>query len=457
MRPNWIILSLTALLLLSLLPEKASSCSCARRTPCEAFADSTAVFIGRMVNGSERVETGSRSGAAASIEAGTVRFEVEETFKGALGSEVGISVNSNKGTSCGPYGLIRGERYLVYAYGIPTSLSTGVCTRTELLSRAGEDLAFLRNLPETGSGGTLSGSVWFDKNDGRATPASSVTLVVRDAESRETRVLTNDQGMFELTNLKAGKYVVEALWPEHYASDRSKQQVTISDRGCTQLGFEAKLNGRLTGRVFDSNNRPASVMLHLLDARSQDDKRAILGHSDKDGRFEIRGVPPGRYVLYFDLLTDGWKHNQKYFYPGVTSRDEATMITIGLGEKGSGYEFQVPVEYVVQFVEGWVAWPDGAPAAGVEVMLLCPKSPRPDGINLEFAPPHTSTDNQGRFRLQGFKGHNYWIEARGTRSPGSEGQGEGRHSPAQELTLKRDLINVKLVLSATGFAGGCGK
>src|SRR5712692_1956862 len=137
------ILSIAALLLLLAQPESANSCSCAKTTPCESFANSTAVFIGRMITGSEKVRTESSGDLTVSIEAGMVRFAVEETFKGDLGSEVGISVNSNKGTSCGPYGLMHGERYVVYAYGSAAGLSTGVCTRTSLVSKAAEDLGFL--------------------------------------------------------------------------------------------------------------------------------------------------------------------------------------------------------------------------------------------------------------------------------------------------------------------------
>ena len=87
-----------------------------------------------------------------------VRFAVEETFKGSVSRETTIHIDSMKGTSCGTYGLERGERYIVYAYGgekNPDALYTGVCTRTvEVTSEyAKEDLGFLRNLPPPGTGG----------------------------------------------------------------------------------------------------------------------------------------------------------------------------------------------------------------------------------------------------------------------------------------------------------------
>jgi hypothetical protein len=176
-----------------------------------------------MITGSERVRTETNGDLNVSIEAGMVRFAVEETFKGDLGSEVGISVNSNKGTSCGPYGLIHGERYVVYAYGNAAGLSTGVCTRTSLVSKAGEDLGFLHNLPQTGSGGRLYGRVWADKNEGRATSLAGITLIVRTEGKQQVKLVTDEKGDFELTNLKPGDYQIEAVWPKLYESDRSTQ------------------------------------------------------------------------------------------------------------------------------------------------------------------------------------------------------------------------------------------
>jgi hypothetical protein len=41
---------------------------------------------------------------------------------------------------CG-YAFKRDQEYMVYAYGSPQGLATGICDRTRLLSEAGDDLA----------------------------------------------------------------------------------------------------------------------------------------------------------------------------------------------------------------------------------------------------------------------------------------------------------------------------
>ena len=201
-------------------PLKANACVCENGAPCTSFADSSAVFIGKVIQGSETVDIRQETPNTKTYVAGIVRFTVEETFKGTLGAEVRVSVASNIGTSCGPYALAQGEKYLVYAYGDSANLSTGVCTRTTKLAKANEDLEFLRNLPPAGSGGRLAGSIWADTGERRTTPLSGVTVIIRNVETQAIQqVVTNKEGIFELTNLKAGKYVVEPVFPKYYESE----------------------------------------------------------------------------------------------------------------------------------------------------------------------------------------------------------------------------------------------
>jgi hypothetical protein len=168
-------------------------------------------------------------------------------------------------------------------------------------------------------------------------------------------------------------------------------------------------------------------------------------------------VPPGNYWLSYELQSEGWKNKQRYYYPGVWKREEAKEIQLRLGQQLEGIDFQVPPEYQARTIEGFVVWPDGSPAAKVDLMLLCPANPRPDGFVLEFGPPHVRTDEHGRFRLTGFKGMSYWIEARGSRKGVNQERAEELHSPARQVLLEEDLLNVKVVLSEKGSTGsGCG-
>src|SRR5215510_6202076 len=96
--------------------DKVGACSCAELTPCQAFGYASAVFVGRMIEGTEKVREYTKDGKTISYEAGLVRFSVEESFKGVNTTEITIYVLNLRGTSCEGTSVGRGERYLVYAH-----------------------------------------------------------------------------------------------------------------------------------------------------------------------------------------------------------------------------------------------------------------------------------------------------------------------------------------------------
>lgn len=459
MKVTRLIFSTAAVLLL--LSAKVSACSCAFDSPCQVFSSASAIFIGEMVGGTEKVDMGRETGST-SYEAGEVRFIVEETFKGNPGTEVTISVKSHKNSSCGPYGLIKGQRYIVYAYGESGHLSTGVCTLTRPLSMFSEeddDFQFLKNLPKAGSGGRLTVSVSADRGM-IYKPFRDVAVILKNGEKQPIQGITNAEGVFEISNLRAGKYEVEALWPNSYSSTNSKAEVDVHDRGCATINFVARPDTILTGLVFDSRFRPASVMLNLVPIDLQSDVKPmfIYGRSDEDGNFQIKGTPPGKYLLYFNLHADDFRKNMKYFYPGTPKSEEATVIEIGSAQKLERYDFQIPKEFNTQIVKGQVLWPDGKPAAGVEVMLLCPRSTQAEGYILNFGSVTTETDEEGFFTLNAYTATVYNLEARSSKIPPSEKEPPAYHSPAHPLIVEEDIKGMKVVLSEAGLTGnGCSR
>ena len=98
-------------LCLFLFPATILACDCLRQRPAYSFNDAKVVFIGRMLGGTQKLSIKDRTGKTTTIEAGEVRFSVEEIFKGSNAEELTIFIESNEGTSC-TYGLQRGERYL---------------------------------------------------------------------------------------------------------------------------------------------------------------------------------------------------------------------------------------------------------------------------------------------------------------------------------------------------------
>lgn len=121
---------------LSISPAPAQACSCAMPSPVsEELERKTAIFSGRVTQITEP-EWGPTRSSAAPVE---VRLEADTVWKGEV-SQIATIYTAMSTDSCG-YGNFRvGQEYLVYAYGSPDRLETGLCERTTLLSGAAEDL-----------------------------------------------------------------------------------------------------------------------------------------------------------------------------------------------------------------------------------------------------------------------------------------------------------------------------
>jgi hypothetical protein len=447
-----------AFFFLLLLPSGVFACSCATGAPPFEFNRAKAVFIGRMLGGTEKLSVKGQDGKPHTIEAGQVRFAVEEVFKGDVAGQVTLGVASMDGTSCGPYGLTRGETYVVYAYAYDNvaGLHTGVCTRTMPAKSqyAKADLDFLRNLPPPGVGGNIRGRIWADLRAGGATPLADVKVNVVGPDGQALTAFTDKDGVFEVRQLKPGKYRVEPEFPLHYTTGDESEEVVVEDRGTAAVGFEAYVEGEVSGRMIDAEGRGFnSVFLHL-----EGGGKRVYGHSTReDGGFLVEGVPPGEYLLFVEMQGADYKQNKNYYYPGTFRKEEATTVRVGLGEKVEGLEFRLPEGLKVVAVEGQIVWKDGRPAAEVEVMLLCPQGAGPDGLAVEFSPPTTRTDQQGRFRLEGFTAQTYWLEARGSAEGDKKGEHVEMHSRPRKLSPSAETKDLKLVLSEKGSHGGCEK
>ncbi|MDQ0154533.1 hypothetical protein [Robertmurraya andreesenii] len=121
-----------------IFPNNIYACSCVGIEPAEAFEKSEAVFLGRVLNTKpEQVH----DGVTVSYRTANL-FEVTQIWKGTHQSQMLVFDNGYV-ESCG-IGFEEGKTYLVYASKNENGeFRTGLCSRTEEASKAGEDLKFL--------------------------------------------------------------------------------------------------------------------------------------------------------------------------------------------------------------------------------------------------------------------------------------------------------------------------
>jgi hypothetical protein len=414
------------------------ACTCGVfRPPCEEYGSASAVFIG-VVIGESSID--SQDGEYQSQKR-SVSFAVEETFHGLKGTSAEV-ITGIGGGDCG-VGFKRGERYLVYAYTNPqdNKLYTSICMRTRALSQAGEDLQYLRGLSSAAPGVRIYGEVqrnWSGVNEGREPESMAGIKVSIDGTKKRVEMMTDLKGRFSAGGLPGGVYKVKISLPQGLMSYSPEREIKVVDRGCARVNFDVVSDGRLSGRVLDFNGRPMPNVEIALCIPEEKMYRCKLynAYSDKDGLYEFKAIPPGRYALgaWFDGLDIRNRPFQQIYYPGVDNIDQATIVTIDEGEKVEMNDLVLPPSRVEHSVEGVVEWPDGKPVPNAGIEYLPVNVPAGYGAK---------SDQEGRFSFKVSDGLKIKIRARGEIE-----WGKYIYSDWVEASVMGEDVKLKIILPA---------
>jgi hypothetical protein len=440
------LLACVALFVLQL--NEAFACSCNKFTPCEAFNYADAVFIGKVVGGTTKVKEYSQDGKTYSMEAGEVRVLVEESFKGVAETEVIVTGFSSM---CGPEGLVRGGRYVIYTRQQGSSIFyIGPCSPTRAVEYAKEDLDFLHSLPKPGVGGRVFGHVGVDLHSDDNPPLAGVKVVVSNGQ-HSYEAVTNANGDYEIKGVIPGEYKAAAQMPPNYTCDYPDRDLLVTDRGCAQASYWVKMDSSLSGRVVDIAGHPAPATITLRSLANKE--RTFRDYAQEDGEFEIVGVEPGRYLLFLDIYSAGKEKfsgkEDLYYYPGTFDRERATIIEIRTGEKLNGYTARLPEKLRAYSIRGVVETPDGKPVAKARVILSITDKTTPNVYRTDDWGTGNDTDAGGRFEFVGFAGNTYSIYAREDALQAYQEKRPPRFSEKVALKLGKEVDELKLVLTTT--------
>lgn len=416
----------------------AYACTCIGiRPPCEEYGRASAVFIG-LVTGDSTIY--GQDGEYQSQKR-SVSFAVEETFLSPQKTTAEV-ITGMGGGDCG-FGFKRGERYLVYVYTNPqdNKLYTSVCMRTRPLSQAGEDLQYLRGLSSASPGVRVYGEVrryWSGVNAGREPESMAGIKVSVDGTKKRVEIMTDLKGRFTAGGLPGGVYKVKISPPQGLMSDSPEQEIKVADGGCAMVNFSVVSDGRLNGRVLDFNGQPIpNVEIALCHPEEKRYRcKLYITYSDKDGLYEFKAIPPGRYALggWFDGLNIQNRPFQQIYHPGVENIDQATIITLDEGEKVEMSDLVLPAPLAEHSVEGVVEWPDGKPFPNAGIEYLTVNIPAGYGAK---------SDQEGRFSFKVSDGLKIKIRARGEIE-----WGKYIYSDWIEASVMGEDVKVKIVLHA---------
>lgn len=404
-------LAVCALALLA--PAAARACSCVVQSarPCARAWTAPVVFVG--VAAEERPAPKDEGGWGRRAFA----FNVEETFRGAAAGSVEVFTGMGGG-DCG-YEFVVGTRYLVYAHADKSgALATSICSATRRAEDARGDLEYLRGLRGHAPEAAVYGVVIFNSRDlskgaHLSEPASGAKVVVEGGALRR-EVATDAEGKFEVTGLPAGSYTVKVAGRQHASGLNETKPFELRPAQCADLHFFMTWDGRVEGRVTNEADRPVSVArLHLapvgLDAKElSSHTKTLTAYSNDEGRFEFKGVPPGRYLIVFNPEGVSRIDEPPYprtFMPGADDEAGAAVVTVGEGERVTGQDIRLTRRRVEREITGTVVWPDGRPAGtGTTVHLFYTALPHRDVSG-------AAADEHGRFTLRGWDGETFLVTA----------------------------------------------
>ena len=345
----------------------------------------------------------------------TVHIRVDEAFKGVSKGET--IVLHQGGTDCDAK-FSTGQRSVFYlSGGPPNNWRVPSCTRA-LAEPDGDDVLFLRGLPDSAKGTRLSGEVELYEDSRtqafrRVGGIPDVNVKITGPEGFTRQVKTNSTGVYEVFGVPPGQYSVRIDVPKDLklkfpvASGSSvilhdEAAVQLAPNGGASIDFVLQANTRVSGRMLDSNGKPlANICIDLepVEGRGKNGAR-FFDCSKKGGTFTMQMMPPGEYLLVArdPIKLGALKSDSTLYYPGVRDRAQAATITVEPLNYVQDLNIRLPSSEQRYTITGRFQYADGVPIAGANVTFAS----QAHGYS-----EHTETSSDGSFGLRviaGFEG-----------------------------------------------------
>jgi hypothetical protein len=442
----------TVLVLAPPVARDAAACSCGERVPCAVAGLADVVFIGTVLEAKRETIGGSLGWTVHTIAVTKVLRGSAEPML-TLVPAVTVTpadVEASKGrsdeismTSSCDYQFEVGEQYVIYAQRTPSGRwTTSQCAGTKRLAEADADLDYFAELFRSPPDARIYGSVTRIVRDRAVSsgvgevPAPGVKLAL-SGPSGDVTITSDAAGTFDV-RVPPGQYSLVPLVPESVKVYGGGGGASVPAYGCARVRFSFTPNGRVQGRVVRPDGTPAQdASVDLVPADEPFDPSAGSSWApsttvDRQGRFVIDALMPGRYLLAINAR-HGPRQISPYAPSYLTARDgERQVLTVGDGESLTGVNLVV-TPLTETTIAGHVAFADGRPPAEANLVAV-PISHR------GAVAGSTKANGTGDFELRVFSGLTYVIRA-GVSTPG------GYRMMEMEMTIEGPLEGVRLIMT----------
>ena len=396
---------------------RLAACSCIGGIPaCQATWQAHAVFVGEVLEiGDAPPADRSDSG---SLYRRQVSVRVIESFRGGLEPSVKVFTGSGGG-DCG-YAFASQQAYLIYAHRLPNGrLTTGICSRTRPVGEAVDDLAYLRGAAQGNSKlGTIQGLARYpDPRERNASfelapayPGGTVTIESIDpGRTSRYQTQTGADGRYEV-RVPVGKYRASLAVRDGLYSTNGFLALEILDpRGCAQADFAVHPDGRIAGRVIDTDGGAVPALsVELIDAAAVRNKYFSTGtrvRTDANGVFEFTRLAPAAYVVGLTLNRDSNATTSNAVFFELPSGTVAQQtISLDPEERTAIGDMRLPASIKLATVRGTVILEGGRPAVGARVYVLTSPS-------FGIAAGPIDLDSSGGFLFSLIAGRQYRLSA----------------------------------------------
>jgi hypothetical protein len=402
---------------------------------CNSDPSSTLAFVGTL--------TALTSAPTPSPSWNSATFHVTELLQGQNSAEISVLMLKGLCHDSGAAPTL-GQTYLVQTHVTPRGsiYQLADCEQIRPVDQATSALEYLRSSQR----GTAPTEV-FGEATAYGSPSAKrfplpQTKIHLKGENRQLDFLTDEDGRFHGI-VKPGKYAFTAEFPAGYEADYLPAVITTIEHRCTQVSVAARSAASITAHIIDVDGDVlgpmSSVQLTLETAEDQQFVQSVW--PDEKSNLHADNLLPGRYILGLNTyLPVSWStpHYPPTYFPGVSRRSDAEVITLSAGEHKvlsemrikKGKECEIPVVVIDSL---------GKASPSAIVALAYPDYPH------FYFQPREQTDENGKEIIYAVFPGPLSLRAEKSLEDGSTLQSESLEvssCPTEPISLKLDRLAV---------------